>query len=135
MSKTINPDELNKALMDYLENYVEDINEEVKETTDEVIKDAKKELIKISPRSPNERTNKYYKGWAIKNSAKTRKGKIYAKVVWNKTNYQLTHLLEFKHATRNGGETEPQPHIRPTEEKYGAKFADLLGKNIRRISE
>ena len=135
MSKTINPDELNKALMDYLKNYTEDINEEVKETTDEVIKDAKKELIKISPRSLNERTNKYYKGWAIKNSAKTRKGKIYGKVVWNKTNYQLTHLLEFGHATRNGSRTEAQPHIRPTEEKFGAQFVDLLEKNIRRISE
>lgn len=135
MSNAIKPDELRKALTDYLENYVEDIEEDVKDTVTEVAKEAKQELIQTSPRSGIARDTKYYKGWAIRNSGRTRNKHYYGKTVWNKTNYQLTHLLEFGHATRNGGRTNPQPHIRPVEEKYGTKFADLLEKKIRRSSK
>ena len=135
MSNTIKADELQKALTDYLENYVEDIEEDVKDTVTEVAKEAKQELVQTSPRSGIARKTKYYKGWAIRNGGRTRKNHYYGKTVWNKTNYQLTHLLEFGHATRNGGRTNPQPHIRPVEEKYGTKFADLLEKKIRRTSK
>lgn len=135
MSNTIKADELQKALTDYLENYVEDIEEDVKDTVTEVAKEAKQELIQTSPRSGVARDTKYYKGWAIKNGGRTRRGRYYSKVIWNKTNYQLTHILENGHATRNGGRTTPQPHIRPVEEKYGTKFADLIEKKIRRRSK
>ena len=135
MSNAIKPDELQKALTDYLENYVEDIEEDVKDTVTEVAKEAKQELIQTSPRSGIARDSIYYKGWAIRNGGRTRNKHYYGKTVWNKTNYQLTHLLEFGHATRNGGRTNPQPHIRPVEEKYGTKFADLLEKKIRRSSK
>lgn len=135
MSNNIKPEELQKAIMEYLEDYVEDIEEDVEDTTNTIIKKAKQELVQTSPRSGIARKTKYYKGWAIKNGGRTRKGKYYSKVIWNKTNYQLTHLLEFEHATRNGGRTTPQPHIRPVEQKYGEKFADLLEKKIRRSSK
>lgn len=135
MSNAIKPEELQKAITDYLENYVEDIEVDVEDATNTVVKEAKQELVQISPRSGIARDTKYYKGWAIKNSGRTRKGKYYSKVIWNKTNYQLTHLLEFGHATRNGGRTQAQPHIRKVEEKYGTKFADLLEKKIRRRSK
>lgn len=62
-----------------------------------------------------------------------KKGKLkYQKVIWNRTNYQLTHLLEFGHATRNGtGWVNAQPHIRDVEQKYKVKFVDLVEKKIR----
>lgn len=135
MSNNIKPEELQKAIMEYLEDYVEDIEEDVEDTTNTVVKEAKQELVQKSPKSGIARKTKYYKGWAIKTGGRTRKRKYYSKVIWNKTNYQLTHLLEFGHATRNGGRTNPQPHIRPVEEKYGTKFADLLEKKIRRSSK
>ena len=132
----IKPDELQKAIMNYLENYVEDIQEDVEESTDIITKEAKQELIQTSPRDGIARKTKYYKGWAIKIGARTRKKNYrFTKVIWNKTNYQLTHLLEFSHATRNGGRTRAIPHIRPVEEKYGTKFADLLDKKIREDSK
>ena len=132
MSNNTKPEDLQKVLMNYLEDYVEDIEEDVEDSTDTIVKEAKQELIQTSPRSGIARKTKYYKGWAIKNGGRTRKGKYYSKVIWNKTNYQLTHLLEFGHTTKDGGSTTPQPHIRPVEEKYGEKFADLLEKKIRR---
>lgn len=128
----IKPDELQKAVMDYLENYKEDIDEDVIETVDEITKKARDELKQNSPRGKGTRSNPYYKGWAIKLNKK-RSG-VYHKVIWNKTNYQLTHLLEFGHVTRNGGRTKAIPHIRPIEQKYNVEFVDKLGKRIRRSS-
>lgn len=133
MSKTIKADELQKAVIDYLENYIEDIDEDVVETVDEITKKAREELIQTSPISGIARTNKYYRGWSIKLSKK--KTGVYHKVIWNKTNYQLTHLLEFGHATRNGGRTKAIPHIRPIEEKYNVEFTETLKKRIRRTSQ
>ena len=130
MSKAINPEELQKAISDYLENYREDIQEDVEEVTDKVTKEARDELKQTSPRGKGSRKNPYHKGWAVKLQ---KKGKLqYHKVVWNKTNYQLTHLLEFGHVTRNGGRTRAISHIRPVEEKYNVKFVDLLEQKIRR---
>lgn len=135
MSSSIKPEELEKALTEYLENYVEDIEEDVEDTMNAVIKEAKQELVQTSPRSGIARDTKYYKGWAVKNGGRTRKKHYYGKTIWNRTNYQLTHLLEFGHATRNGGRTQAQPHIRKVEEKYGTEFADLLENKIRRRSK
>ena len=129
----IKPEELNKVVMDYLKDYKEDIDEEVVEVVDEVTRKAKDELKQTSPRGQGSRTNPYYKGWAVKLSKK-RTG-VYHKVIWNRTNYQLTHLLEFGHANRNGGRTRAIPHIRPVEEKYNVEFVDKLEKRIRRTSK
>ena len=134
MSKAIKPENLEKELQEYLTKYKEDIDEEVVDTTNTVVKEAKQELIQTSPRSGIARNTKYYTGWAIKNGVKSRTVRNrYTRVIWNKTNYQLTHLLEFSHATRNGGRTKAQPHIRPVEKKYGQEFSDLLKTKIRRI--
>lgn len=136
MSSSIKIENLEKEVMKYLEDYVEDIEDDVKETTDSVTKEAKEKLKQTSPKSGIARNTKYYKGWAVKNGAKTRKGSHkYTKVIWNKTNYQLTHLLEFGHHKREGtGWVDAQPHIRKVEEEYGSKFADLLDRKIKRRS-
>lgn len=133
MSKTIKPDDLSKEIMKALTEYKEDIEEDVVETVDIITKQARDELKQTSPRGKGTRKNPYYKGWAVKLSKK-RTG-VYHKVIWNKTNYQLTHLLEFGHATRNGGRTRAIPHIRPVEEKYNVEFVDKLEKKIRRSSK
>lgn len=130
MGKTIKPESLQSVVMDYLNNYREDIQEDVEELTDSITKEARAELKKTSPRSNVARKTKYYAGWSVKLQ---KKGKYkYHKVVWNKTNYQLTHLLEFGHVTRNGGRTKAIPHIRPVEEKYKVEFVDKLEQKIRR---
>ena len=125
MSKSIEVELLNKELMKYLENYKEDIDEDVKEVADKIGKEAVAELKQISPVGARK---EYRKGWSLK---KGKLGKnVYSIKVWNKTNYQLTHLLEFDHATANGGRTKAQPHIRPTEQKYSEKFEKELKVRI-----
>lgn len=128
---SIKPEELEKALNTYFNDYVEDINEEVRETTDKLITQAKNDLKATSPKGKGLRDKPYHLGWALKtpNRGKNR----YHRVVWNKTNYQLTHLLEFGHHKKDGtGWVEAQPHIRPIEEKYKVKFTETLINKIRR---
>lgn len=130
MSNKVSPSDMSKALNDFLMNYCEDIQEDVEECVDKITKEARDELKETSPRGKGNRANPYHTGWSVKLQ---KKGKNqYHKVVWNKTNYQLTHLLEFGHSTRNGGFTKAIPHIRPIEEKYNVEFVDLVEQKIRR---
>ena len=133
MSNSIKPEQLEEEIMKYLQDYEEDIEDSVKETTDTITKQAVQELKKISPRGKGTRKNPYYKGWA-KQKGKVSNGKYTVKI-HNKTNYQLTHLLEFGHATRNGGRTKAEPHIRPVEEKYNKLYEEKITTVIKRRSK
>ena len=133
MSRKIKPEELQKVLKDYLGDYVEDIEEGVEEATDEITKEAVKELKEISPRGHGSINQPYSKGWTRQKNRRI-KGKYMIKI-HNKTNYQLTHLLEFGHATRNGKKTKAIPHIRPLEEKYNRQYEERITTVIRRRSK
>lgn len=133
MSKTIKVEDLSKVLNDYLEDYVENIQEDVEETTDTLTKEAVEELKQTSPKGKGKRDKPYYKGWT-KQKNKKNKGKYTVKI-HNKTNYQLTHLLEFGHVTRNGGRTKAIPHIRPLEEKYKKLYEQEITTVIKRRSK
>lgn len=133
MSRTIKPEDIQKELNKYLEEYVEDITEDVEDVTDETTKDAVKEIKQISPRGKGTREKPYHKGWT-KQKGKENKGRYTVKI-HNKTNYQLTHLLEFGHATRDGGYTDKYSHIRPIEEKYSKIYEYGITTVIRRRSK
>lgn len=133
MSKTIKPENLGKEIMKALTEYEEDIEEDVETATDTITKEAVQELKNTSPRGKGSREKPYYKGWT-RQKGKMNKGKYTIKI-HNRTNYQLTHLLEFGHATRNGGRTKAIPHIRPIEEKYNEKYEKTITTAIRRRSK
>lgn len=125
MSNSIDVNLLSKELMKYLQDYKENIDEEVEKTAISVGNRAVAVLKRISPKGARK---EYCKGWRLK---KDKLGKNrYSIKIHNKTDYQLTHLLEFGHATRNGGRTRQQPHIRPVEEKYKKEFEKELKKKI-----
>lgn len=130
MSNTIKPETLQKELSKYLQQYADNIQEDVKNVTDDISKEAVKEIQVNSPKGSRE---KYAKGWT-KQKGKVSKGKYNIKI-HNKTDYQLTHLLEFGHATRNGKRTIAQPHIRPVEEKYNKVYEEKITTAIRRRSK
>ena len=133
-SNRVQYNEITSTVMKYLNNYRENIQDDVVEVTDNITAKAREELIQKSPRSGRSRKNPYYRGWTVKVS--TRGATKYHKVIWNRTNYQLTHLLEFGHIKSNGtGWVNPSPaggHIRPVEEKYKVEFVDLIEERIRR---
>lgn len=133
MSNTIKTENLQKELSDYLESYVEDITEDVEKTTDEVTKEAVKEIRQNSPQGKGSRNKPYNKGWT-RQKGKENRGRYIIKI-HNRTNYQLTHLLEFGHATRDGKRTNAIPHIRPLEEKYNKIYEQKITTVIRRRSK
>ena len=93
-------------------------SKEVKEVTDEAItqtaNESRRKLRNTSPK----KTGHYDRGWSIK-KVKGRNG-ISEVTIHNKTDYQLTHLLENGHVIRNAkgkyGRTNGIKHIKPVEE-------------------
>lgn len=72
----------------------------------------------------------YKKGWRMKISQKSN-GRIYG-TIYNKTNWQLTWLLELGHKAKNGNFVPPSPiggHIQPAQDKTAA----ALDKEIKKI--
>lgn len=133
MSNSIKPEELQEAIDSYLKDYVEDITEDVEEATNDVTKEAVQEIKQTSPKGKGTRDKPYYKGWT-RQKGKENKGRYTVKI-HNKTNYQLTHLLEFGHVTRNGSRTKAIPHIRPLEEKYKKLYEQKITTVIKRRSK
>lgn len=109
-------DEINRALKEY--------TTEVEEGLEESKKEVAKMGVKILKRESPELTGDYRKGWRVK-----KVGTSY--VIHNKTDYQLTHLLEHGHAKRGGGRVQGIPHIRPTEQKVIDEFTRQVERAIR----
>ena len=124
MSKTIKVDDLSKQILKALESYSDDISEVVEEVSNKIGKEAVNEIQQTSPK----KRGSYAKGWKLKKD-KLGKGR-YSVKIYNKTDYQLTHLIEFGHATRNGKRTKAIPHIRPVEKKYSEKYEKELKNKL-----
>lgn len=97
-----------QEILKQLQYYADDVRTKVDEAKEANAKACLKAIKMNSPKG--KRNGEYAKGWRIKRTSK----KI---VIHNKTNYQLTHLLEHGHITRDGANrTQEKPHIRPAEE-------------------
>ena len=127
---SIKPSELANQIEKYLKEYKEDIDEDVRNNANSIAKEVQAELKRISPVDhSSDRGRHYADGWKISSSTSTN---YVSKKVYNATDYQLTHLLEFGHTDRAGGHVNAQPHIRPTEDKYRTKFEKDLERDIKK---
>jgi len=112
--------QLNNEIMRQLNIYTNEVQDKIIHTQEELGKEAVKELKSNSPKD----TGDYRKGWRLKKE----KDKV---IIHNKTNYQLTHLLEKGHANRDGGRTPPQVHIAPVEERIVGDFIERVESDIQ----
>lgn len=119
MAINVTPDQLSSALIKELERYTDEVEEKVAAAVKDVGKESAKSLRQFRKGKNDWKT--YPKGWTVKNVK--RKGKQVAEV-HNKTNYQLTHLLEKGHAVKNGTgrigpgkktKVDPIVHIAPVD--------------------
>lgn len=106
-----------------LKEYTEEVETGILNAREEVAKETVKNLKKTSPKSKG-KGGRYAKGWRITNI----KGQL---IIHNKTDYQLTHLLEYGHAKVNGGRVAPRVHIRPAEEIAIKEYVKEVEKVIK----
>lgn len=105
-----------------LATYSNEVSEGLEKVKEEVSKDTVKLLKGLNhPKL----TGDYAKGWRVKRVGN-------ALIIHNKTNYQLTHLLEKGHAKRGGGRVAAIPHIGPAEEKAIEEYVSKAEKVIKR---
>lgn len=122
----IKVDELAKELAQGLTEYSQEVADKIKAAADEVAEDTVRTLKSTSPVL----TGSYAKGWTKKATYESKSSK--RDTVYNKTDYQLTHLLEKGHVGRNGKRVKAIEHIRPAEERAVAEFEDKVKGAIER---
>jgi hypothetical protein len=112
----IKPDDLGKVIAAELQAYAKEVTEDVKESAQTAADFAVNEVKKLSPVL----TGDYRKGWRMQKSFEN--SQEVRVTVFNKTDYQLTHLLENGHAKRGGGRVEAKKHIEPAEDATAEMF-------------
>lgn len=108
-------------LAEILNDYENALDETVQKEIDRVAKNAASKLRNDSPRL----TGDYASGWRVK---KDRDGEA---IVYNKNDPQITHLLEFGHASPNGGRVPARVHIKPVEEWANEELVQRVESKIR----
>lgn len=116
-----NVNNLQQEILRELKRYSLDVAEKIEVAKNETARDLQKEIKKKSP----QKTGSYKKGWKIKKSK-------YKSIVYNSTDYQLTHLLEHGHVKKNGGRVEGFAHIRPAEERAVNNFLDKIEQAVKK---
>lgn len=113
------------AITAALKDYGAEVGEAVEEAVDKVSKTTLSTTRKTAPKL----TGSYRKGWRgrVRVSSKGR----YVREIYNKTDYQLTHLLEHGHAKVGGGTVPAIPHLEPAERKAQEQLRKLIEEAIQ----
>ena len=127
---------MSKSIEDQMDKILETVSKDVtgvmKTSIKEVAKETAQKLKNSSPKgSPHLRG--YAEGWTASKQKKT--GDY---IVHNKTNYQLTHLLEYSHIIKNSkgeyGRTSPGHgqviHIKPAEEWAAEELPEKIMREL-----
>lgn len=132
MADNITIDNLSSAIADELAKYSQEISktvidictDEAQLLADNIKNDSPKRSKKVAKRV----LNKYSKGWVATEDYKNNLNVQYT--IHNKTSYQISHLLEYGFATRDGGRVEGRPHIKPNEEATNERIEKRIQEAI-----
>ncbi len=117
---------LSQAMKGILTDYTDEVTRVVTEVISEVAEEAAGELHSAG----TFQGKKYRSGW----TSEVDQRRLYnSAVVYNKKHYRLTHLLEYGHATRNGGRTREFEHIAPINEEAQEKAVKKLKEAIEAL--
>ena len=96
MNKVIRPEQFEGELKKALAKYGDEVHTMVVKEASRVSRETVSELKGSAPAG-----GRYARGWSHKAQGNRRTS--YSDTVYNRTDYQLTHLLEKPHETRGGG--------------------------------
>jgi len=140
--KNITIDEFATNVKELLDGYSEEVNQAVEQELTKIGNEGRDSLKSTTqPKQSKKGTaNKmkrrewinYVKGWRRK-ITKDSKNKTEV-TIYNSISPQLTHLLEYGHATRDGQRTRGFAHVKPIEKKIEAECVDRLKKVIDEIN-
>ena len=116
-------------IQEILGEYSKELDDTLFEQAKEIAKEGVQELKQTSPvnKKNTSHRGRYKRGWRM--DIEKGFGTVEA-TIYNKTDYQLTHLLEKPHMSRNGGIVQPKVHIAPVEEKCIKEFEQKLTRKI-----
>ena len=121
MGRTVRPEQFQKAVMDALAEYGDKVSDMLEAEVKSISRQTVKDLKGSAPSGGS-----YARGW----SHKPQKGGAYklSDTVYNRTDYQLTHLLEKPHSTgRYGGGSYPK------KKDYTGTMAKIEKENTARF--
>lgn len=127
----IRPEQLDEEIREQLEEYsakvTKEINQNLKEVADKTVETLKK------GGSYKERTGKYTPDWSVtaRKTASIVQSEHYS--IHNRKHYQMTHLLEKGHVTRNGRRTRAFEHILPAEQAAEELAVEAVEKAVRSV--
>lgn len=133
MSKEVSISEIEKVIMNALEEYKEEAQKVIAETLPTIGKETAEELKNTSPKRNIKGGGAYAKGWKYQLDTRKRSKNNAAIVVYNKTHYRLTHLLENGHAKVGGGRVAPRPHIAKAAQNAEEKAIKRIKEGLGRI--
>ena len=145
MSSNNNLVSVSDAIIDGFRQYSAEKSADIKKETTKIARQVKEEIISNSPvqqvRTPTQRRRTrrvalnprrqpgaYKAGWTTE---KKEQGQRLTVRIYNKTNYQLVHLLELGHRNRNGTFTQGKAHVKPAEEKGRQELDTAIDRILR----
>lgn len=128
MKVKIGPEQLQSAIQQILHDIPQKCDNAIDRAEATVSKKAVKELKATSPKGSGPKSGRYAKGWSTK---KQNKNQV---IIYNRTDGQLTHLLEKGHdIIRDGkkvGHAAAQSHIKAVEEMVKSEMVEEVEKEL-----
>ena len=115
-----------------MKNILNDYEEDVQRAANDAIKSVSKETVSRLKSTSPKRTGKYARGWSLKSMGSH--GSIVDIVVYNRTSWRLTHLLNNGHVIRNKsgvyGRKAGDNHIGKVEEWANAELQSEIERKL-----
>lgn len=123
-----------EAISVQMNKILEEYKDRVENVADVAINRVARECVKRLRQTSPKRTGSYARGWALKKLKGRGSSGITDVIVHNKTDYQLTHLLENGHAIVNAkgewGRTNGIKHIAPVEEWANEELPNEIEREL-----